>query len=68
MAKIQLSRVHPSVDEPGVASDIAHIERIGRAFMHILFVHCCAVLLADTSSIGVTRVVVCMAYSFLLQN
>ena len=56
------------MDEPGVASDIAHIERIGRAFMHILFVHCCAVLLADTPSIGVTRVVVCMAYSFLLQS
>ena len=41
---------------------------IGRAFMHILFVHYCAVLLADTPSIGVTRVVVCMAYSFLLQS
>ena len=29
---------------------------IGRAFMHILFVHCSVVLLADTPSIGVTRV------------
>ena len=41
---------------------------IGRAFMHILFVHYSAALLADTPSIGVTRVVVCMAYSFLLQS
>ena len=37
--------------------------RIGRAFMHILFVHCHAVLLADTPSIGVMRVVLCMTNS-----
>ena len=29
---------------------------IGRAFMHILVVHCSAVLLADTLPISVTRV------------
>ena len=49
-----------------MASDITHLERIARALMHSLFVHYCAVLLADTPSIGVTRVVVCMAYSCLL--
>ena len=39
--------------------------RIGRAFMHILVVHCSVVLLADTPSIGVTRVILCTADSFL---
>ena len=42
--------------------------RIGRAFMHILFVHYSAVLLADTPSIGVTRVVLCTTDSFLFQS
>ena len=38
--------------------------RIERAFMHILFVHYSAVLLADTPSIGVMRVVLCTTDSF----
>ena len=42
--------------------------RIGRAFMHILFLHYSAALLADTPSIGVTRVVLRMTYSFLFQS
>ena len=33
--------------------------------MHIPFVHCSAVLLVDTPSIGVTRVVLCMTGSFM---
>ena len=36
-----------------------------KCIMHILFVHYSAALLADTPSIGVTRVVLCMTYSFL---
>ena len=40
---------------------------IGHAFMHILFVHYSVVLLADTSSIGVTCVVLCMTESFLFR-
>ena len=39
--------------------------RIGRAFMQILFVHYSVILLVDTLSIGVTRVVLCMIDSFL---
>ena len=42
--------------------------RIGRAFMHILFLHYSAALLPDTPSIGVTQVVLCMTYSFLFQS
>ena len=42
--------------------------RIGRAFMHILFVHYSVVLLADTPSIGVTRVVLCTTNVFLFQS
>ena len=42
--------------------------RIGHAFMHILFVHCSAVLFADTPSIGVMRVVLCTTNSFLFQS
>ena len=39
--------------------------RIGRAFMHILFLHYSTALLADTPSIGVKRVVLCTTASFL---
>ena len=42
--------------------------RVGRAFMHILFVHYSAALLADTPSIGDMRVILCMTYSFLFQS
>ena len=39
--------------------------RIGRVFMHILLCIVVPVLLADTPSIGVTRVVLCTTVSFL---
>ena len=41
---------------------------IGRAFMHILLVHYSAVLLADTPSIGVTRVMLRTTSPFLFQS
>ena len=43
-------------------------EHVGCAFMHILFVHYSAVLLVDTPSIGVMRVVLCTIDSFLFQS
>ena len=42
--------------------------RIGRAFMHILFVHCRVVLLADMPFIGVARVVLCTMNLFLFPS
>ena len=42
--------------------------RIGRAFMHILFIHFSVVLLVDTPSIGVTRVVLCTNDSSRFQS
>ena len=39
--------------------------RIGRAFMHILFVHYSAILLVDMPSIGVTHVILCTTDVFL---